>query len=104
MYTRTKETNIVRKKDISEEKRKTYDYHNFGYYPSLSSFFKHDVSETIFCLRFQVKPTQLEQIDTDSLCPRTPATTPLGFIMPIQQESPTRVNVFHKYNLQTRGT
>jgi hypothetical protein len=31
-------------------------------------YLKHDISETGFCLRFQVEPTQLGPVDTASLC------------------------------------
>jgi hypothetical protein len=33
-------------------------------------YLKHDVSETEFCLRFQVEPTQLDSIDVTNLCLR----------------------------------
>jgi hypothetical protein len=42
---------------------------------------KH-VSETGFCLRLQVEPTQLGPIDRTSPCLRTPAPTPVGVYNP----------------------
>jgi hypothetical protein len=52
----------------------------FGHYPSSCLclkhhpvyFSKHDVSQTGFCLRLQVKPTQLGPIDRASPSLRTP--------------------------------
>jgi hypothetical protein len=47
-----------------------YKYYVFGHYPSscpfLFFFFNHNVLETGFCLRPQVKPTQLDPIDRAS--------------------------------------
>jgi hypothetical protein len=44
-----------------------YKYYVFGHYPSSCPFFKkHNVSETGFCLRPQVKPIQLDPIDRAS--------------------------------------
>jgi hypothetical protein len=37
----------------------------------LDIYLKNDVSETGFCLRLQVKPTELGAIDIASLCLRT---------------------------------
>jgi hypothetical protein len=45
---------------------------------------KHHVSETGFCLRLQVEPTQLGSTDRAILCLWTPARTPVGFIKPTQ--------------------
>jgi hypothetical protein len=55
-------------------------------------YLKHDGSKTGFCLRFQVEPTQLGPMESASLCVRTPATMPIGFIKPTQQSPPMRVN------------
>jgi hypothetical protein len=43
-----------------------YNYCVSGYYPSSCFYLKHNVSETGFCLRFQVEPTQLSPIDRAS--------------------------------------
>jgi hypothetical protein len=52
---------------------KNYKYYVFGHYPSSCPFFKkHNVSETGFCFRPQVKPTQLDPIDRASPYLRTP--------------------------------
>jgi hypothetical protein len=59
-----------------------YKYYVFGHYPSsclslkcLFSVSKH-VSETGFCFRIQVKPTQLGPIDRASPYLRTPVSPP----------------------------
>jgi hypothetical protein len=57
-----------------------YNYYVFGHYPSSCLylknrpvyFSKHIVSETGFCLRLQVKPSQLGPIDTARPYLRTP--------------------------------
>jgi hypothetical protein len=36
-----------------------------------ASYLKYDFSETAFCLRLQVEPTQLGPVDIASLCLRT---------------------------------
>jgi hypothetical protein len=46
-------------------------YHNSRHYSSFCLYLKRDVSVTEFCLRVQMKPTQLEPIDSASLCLRT---------------------------------
>jgi hypothetical protein len=56
------------------EELTAYKYYVFGHYRSSCLhlknrrvyFSKHDVSETGFCLRLQVKPTQLGPIDRAS--------------------------------------
>jgi hypothetical protein len=54
----------VAHKQYTSDIFKCYDkYYVFGQYPSSRPFFKkHIVSETGFCLRPQVKPTQLDPI------------------------------------------
>jgi hypothetical protein len=62
----------------------TYKYYVSVHYPSSSIclkyrtvyFSKHDVSDTGFCLRLQVKPTQLGQINRSSPYLRTPVSLP----------------------------
>jgi hypothetical protein len=44
--------------------------------------FKHGVPETVFCLRLQVESTPLDHTNRATLCLRTPATTPIGFMKP----------------------
>jgi hypothetical protein len=51
-------------------------------------YLKHSVSEAGFCPRFQVEPTKLGKTDRDSLCLRTPATTPIAF----QKTNTTQTN------------
>jgi predicted nucleic acid-binding protein len=66
-----------RKGEKSEEikkkqKNKFYKYYVFGHYLSSRLYLsKHNVSETGFCLRLQVKPTQLGPIDRASSYLRT---------------------------------
>jgi hypothetical protein len=43
-------------------------YHNYG---NIIHYLKLDVSETGFCLRFQVEPTQVSPTESSSLCLRT---------------------------------
>jgi hypothetical protein len=52
-----------------------YSYCVSGHYPSPRFYVKHNVSETEFCLRLQVEPTQLVPIDRSSLYLRTPTPT-----------------------------
>jgi hypothetical protein len=37
----------------------SYKYYDSEHYPSFCSYLKHNVPETGFCFRLQVKPTQL---------------------------------------------
>jgi hypothetical protein len=53
-------------------------------------FIQNSDSETGFCLRLQVKHTQLGPIDRASLCLRTPATTPVKFIKSTQHKPDSR--------------
>jgi hypothetical protein len=48
-----------------------FNYRSYGHCPSSCLSFKHDASETEFCLRLQVKPSQLGLIDRVSLSPDT---------------------------------
>jgi hypothetical protein len=58
-----------------------YKYYVFGHYPSSRPFFKkHNVSETGFCLRPQVKPTQLDPIYRASPYLRNPVSETLCFL------------------------
>jgi hypothetical protein len=45
-----------------------YDLHSSGHYLLCLLFKKRNVSETGSCLRLQVEPTQMGEIDTASLC------------------------------------
>jgi hypothetical protein len=54
---------------------------------------KHSVMQIGFCLSLQVEPTHMGSIDGASLCVRTAATTPVGFIEPAQHKRPMRVNI-----------
>jgi hypothetical protein len=46
-----------------------WNCHNSGHYTSSCSLFKHDVSETGFCPRFQVEHTQFGSTDRVMLSP-----------------------------------
>jgi hypothetical protein len=53
-----------------------------GHYPSTCFYLKHNVLETGFCLRLQVKPTQLSPINRASPCLQTSESTQNGVYKP----------------------
>jgi hypothetical protein len=57
--------------------------------------FKNIVSETGFCLRLQVKPTQLGPIDRASPYLRTPVPTQIGYTNQAQHERSATVTTKH---------
>jgi hypothetical protein len=54
---------FVARKKLYSLKYFECNYNNFGLYLATYLLFKHNVPETGFCLRPQVHPTQLSQID-----------------------------------------
>jgi hypothetical protein len=59
----------------------TCNYHHSGYIHHPVFYLIHDVSETGFCLHFQMEPIRLDPTYTASLCLQTAATS-IRFIKP----------------------
>jgi hypothetical protein len=66
-----------------------------GHYSSSCFYLKHNVSDTGFCLRLQVKPTPLGSIDRASPYLRISAQHKIGYTKYGEEKTPTRVKAKH---------